>query len=874
MIPSLRRTVIVRGRLAWQAERLSMARSRAIGTHILTVESAAARLAGGFSRLIDPIELRQAVTEVLETTPLRELEPIKMLPGVPSAIAMSLMKLWRAGIDLENAETLRLKDMAAIEAAVLTILPPSARRPHDLVNEAMKRIAFAASCLGPVTIVGLTEIEPIWRPLLVEVAKISGVTWVAGPRDVPDWLEATPIIVKRNEPCAPQVLVVSCATAGHEMVEAFRWVRELISSGTAQPEEIAIAAASVDDYEDHFNAIAADANIDVHAVSGLKAVQTDEGQAAAALADILLRGMTQKRVRRLFGLVRPEGLSDGWASPIPRAAAMTELVRWSQAYASEEALADGAIILPLLELIDRGPEAALEAGERILRGRALLIWKRALDTGPAEALDATVQNLKVPDELDPMSSPIFVSANDLATTPRRFVRLIGLSSRGWPRGAGEDALVPDHIVRAAVLNPMPLVEADRRDFKTILATTQTGVTISYPRRDAEGRSLGRSPLAPKNIVVEHLRRSRVPAHAMSESDRIFAKPDEFALTALARASRACWSNWHSNDITAHDGLIRANHPRLAAALSEPQSAKSLTMMLRNPLAYVWTYGLGMREPDDDSEPLTVDNLSYGNLVHGVLERALVALERAGGSAGATPQSIIAAIEAAVVEVATDHGTQNPLPPNLLWQRTLQDVGDVSKAALANREAPLIGQRSFAEVPFGGAMPEDGVDYPWDVTATVVIPETDIRVQGRMDRIDLSGNGTEVRVTDYKTGQLPKKPSELVINGGKELQRCLYAFTVKALIDGAEVTASLSYPRAETSLPLPDPEQTLEKLKGYLMVAKANILAGLAPAGIDAASDYDALRFALPANAKASYLGLKEVAMLETVGSLAAVWGEK
>ncbi|QZO00665.1 hypothetical protein [Chenggangzhangella methanolivorans] len=59
-----------------------------------------------------------------------------------------------------------------------------------------------------------------------------------------------------------------------------------------------------------------------------------------------------------------------------------------------------------------------------------------------------------------------------------------------------------------------------------------------------------------------------------------------------------------------------------------------------------------------------------------------------------------------------------------------------------------------------------------------------------------------------------------------------------------------------------------------MIAKANLLAGRAPAGKDAAGDYDGLRFALPANAKAAYLNRKEVAMLETVGPLAAVWDEK
>jgi hypothetical protein len=47
--------------------------------------------------------------------------------------------------------------------------------------------------------------------------------------------------------------------------------------------EIAVATASPADYDDHFLALRADANIDLHFVHGVKAVTTREGQAAAAL---------------------------------------------------------------------------------------------------------------------------------------------------------------------------------------------------------------------------------------------------------------------------------------------------------------------------------------------------------------------------------------------------------------------------------------------------------------------------------------------------------------------------------------------------------------------------------------------------------------
>ena len=50
-----------------------------------------------------------------------------------------------------------------------------------------------------------------------------------------------------------------------------------------------------------------------------------------------------------------------------------------------------------------------------------------------------------------------------------------------------------HLVPPSLLDVLPLAEADRRDFRTIGATTQTSLVLSFGRRDATGRLLGRSP---------------------------------------------------------------------------------------------------------------------------------------------------------------------------------------------------------------------------------------------------------------------------------------------------------------------------------------------------------------------------------------------
>ena len=146
--------------------------------------------------------------------------------------------------------------------------------------------------------------------------------WIAGPRPVPDWLDGAAIEIARDEAQSPDVSAVSAATAYHEAVEAMRWARQLLASGRAEPADIAIASATPSDYDDHLLALRADASLDLHFVHGVKVTASREGQAAAALADILLRGLSQTRMRRLNTLLSAypgpfADLPEGWTRVLP-----------------------------------------------------------------------------------------------------------------------------------------------------------------------------------------------------------------------------------------------------------------------------------------------------------------------------------------------------------------------------------------------------------------------------------------------------------------------------------------------------------------------------------------------------------------------------
>ena len=96
--------------------------------------------------------------------------------------------------------------------------------------------------------------------------------------------------------------------------------------------------------------------------------------------------------------------------------------------------------------------------------------------------------------------------------------------------------------------------------------------------------------------------TRVPDHAFSETDRLMARPQEFRAMPQAVAAHGCWRDWRREEITPHDGLVRADHPALLAILDRTQSASSLRRLLRNPLGFVWQYGLRWRAPESGAEP--------------------------------------------------------------------------------------------------------------------------------------------------------------------------------------------------------------------------------------------------------------------------------
>ena len=849
---------------------------------MVTVAQVVTRLAGGFLQPIDPDALAEATANTISdmsAADLSDLHVITDLPGLPSAVATALSKAWEAGIDLAkravaNPPLPRLATLARLEAGILQRLPPNMLRPSDLTVRAIERCDHAAAIFGRLELAPMLDVSPCWRPLFSALHLINPMEWQTGAYEIPEWWNTEFPGSRYTAETKPKRRVITCATARHEVIEAMRWARSLLAAGV-QAQDIGFAAASPGEYDDLVLAMAEEANLPVHFSHGRRALTTRDGQSAAALADILLQGLSQDRVRRLAQLAHHEAtpfgrLPNDWATGLPRSAPLDMPVRWRQALADRRA-GEADVLLTAVDLLDGGVERATEAGDTFLRGSARLLWQRALARAPASALGSTLGELRLPDTIEPAASIGWMHASALATCPRPYVWLLGLNARTWPRASLEDPLLPDHIIPSAELDPLPVTYMDRLAFRAISGTTERELICSASRRDATGRLMGLSPLLPHDVAAERLRRTRVPEHAMSEQDRMMARPAEFAGTIRARSANGCWQDWNTPLTTAHDGQVRAGHPVLARALGRIHSASSLRMLLRNPLGFTWKYALGWSEPDSAGTSMDLDPMQFGNLVHAVLETALLAIEDAGGIGRASARAISDAVADACDRTAAQWEVEQTVPPALLWKIRLAEVQQLAATALSWPLEAYAGQVSYGELQFGApdATPRNS---PWDGSRPVTIPSTGLQIQGRIDRLDLAGDGNKARVVDYKTGK-PRDPGTL--DGGKELQRCLYAYAVQALLGpDVAVEAALLYPRGDATnyVPLADTSTALTTLTEGLLRAGDSLRAGHALLGPDTGDTYDNFAFALPAG-PAALTERKKTAAKEVLGEAALIWDQ-
>lgn len=715
----------------------------------------------------------------------------------------------------------------------------------------------------------------MWRPLVAALARVVEVTWIAPNDSDRSWFPGRLVRPTLATPGEAEAEV--CADPRAEAVEALRWARELLSRGTIPASDIAVTAASPASWDDHLLALSKQAGLPVHFSHGVPALSTREGQACAALADSLVQGLSQQRIRRLIRRLPPSRLRDRfpeqWWKALPAEAGLFTVDHWKQALAKPEASAVAEPLLELVELVARGTETAEEAGNLLLTRQSRLLWEAALRIAPAEAIHISLGDLRLPDALDPANSIAWCPAAHLAASPRPWVRMLGLTSGSWPRCESEDPIIPDHILPRRELESVSISERDRQAYD-VIRSASSGLWLSRGRRNAAGSVQSKSALWPMT-GERMLARTRIPLHAFCEADRLLARPAEAGASPIVAASRQCWRSWQRPQITAHDGATGANSDvAVGWALDRAQSTTSIRRLLRDPAGFVWRYALGWRSPEFEQQPLVLSRPVFGELVHELMRRAIDALEPDPGVSKASETEIRKAVDTAVEVVARSWPLERAVPPRLLWRHTLQEAAQFTFRGLTVDDSVLADTRSWSELPFGEESATDTAGFPWDADRLVTIPNTDIRFRGRVDRVDLRAAGDAVRITDYKSGRAPEDAGAIVLAGGGELQRVLYAMAARQLLAEVRIIVSRLAYLAGESAPMALQGETLEEAMkdaaAFIAVASRIVRGGPAVPGPDARERYHDMRLALPADRDA-YLRRKQDAIAAALSELVPLW---
>lgn len=899
-----RKTLVVLDRHAAVAQRLACAHERAHGTQVMTMNDLVARLAGGFATTIDTLLLRKTVHEVLNETHLGDLDTIKDLPGFVHAATHTLHKAWYSGFDLQQNHP-RVQAIASLERAILEKLPASMLRPSALIRAARTRIKHAPAIFGSIHLLGMTELHPCWWPLIELLGNHVSVTWVAGPRHVPDSLPET-CSLESAAGENPEITAVSASTPYHEAIEAIRWARQMVVQKNVKPGDIAIASTDTTAYDDYFIALRGESDLPLYFAHGMCVTNSPQGQATAALADMLLRGISADRLNRLSAHKRfladeIKEFGKTWRK-LSRQIDAVHTLSHEQLGARLEAMAAADVdneqyalsrLLsevtssyivspeqdPTMSLADHVTMKSiwLRAGENLLKDAALTLWKRALKSASAASFEQTIAGISLQEPPEFCERVAWMPAKSLAASPRRYVRLLGLNSRHWPRENTDDRLLtgPGLEDAAKELDPLPVADADRRDFATICKTTADTVICSFARHDGEGKVLGKSHLLSTDLLGEptHLFRNAKPLHAMSEADRLQAQPDDLNEDPSAIRALACWHNWRTGQVTEHDGLIRANHPLINHILGKPASATSLTRMLRAPLGYVWYYGLGWRGTDIDSDTLTLNPKQFGQLVHSVLQMVLQKLNTNRETPDQKPleECVRDGVQSGMDAWEALHGS----PPKLLWGHVQKNMMAIASRVFLNQDRIENGV-SYAEIPFGSQSADAEDDLPWDVTASVILKGTGLQVTGSIDRLDIDPDNERAYLLDYKTG---KPSNEAGLDGGREVQRCIYLAAAQALLgQNIETSAKLLFVKTGDQLELPEPQNSfIDELARGINEAVSGLKNGNTLFGATPKDKYDwgiygNLRLALPADLRRGYVSRKEVDVQTRLGyDLCSFW---
>jgi RecB family exonuclease len=264
---------------------------------------------------------------------------------------------------------------------------------------------------------------------------------------------------------------------------------------------------------------------------------------------------------------------------------------------------------------------------------------------------------------------------------------------------------------------------------------------------------------------------------------------------LARSLRARWARWHRR-FTPADGLVRVTdgtRPTLAAArlAARAYSASALQKFAACPYQFFLS-AICRLEPRREVESITeLDPATRGHLFHRVQADAMRALAEEGRLplSANTLDAARATLDRTLDRVAEQYREELVPAIQRVWQDEVESMRADLRMWLEQSAATQAQWEPIAfELAFG--LRRDPANDPRSVETEVRLPEG-YRLRGIVDLVERQRGGSELRVTDYKTGRDFTRRN-LVVGGGEMLQPVLYGLAVEQLLRAPVVQSRLYY----------------------------------------------------------------------------------
>ncbi|QZX99237.1 PD-(D/E)XK nuclease family protein [Halobaculum rubrum] len=315
--------------------------------------------------------------------------------------------------------------------------------------------------------------------------------------------------------------------------------------------------------------------------------------------------------------------------------------------------------------------------------------------------------------------------------------------------------------------------------------------------------------------------------AETEAVAAVAEADAFANAAAdpterLRAGVACAAGRRSPRTTRYDGHLSPETVAQFAAASTPLSPSRVDRYVTCGFKFYARTVLGFEEPD--SEPLELDALDSGRLVHNVFARFIGSLQSNLGEPVTVETSQkyhTAMYEAAVTEIERPYVQAHDTAFHDGWLQRLFAGLDPARPneydgpdgyegllvralrSLAEETDRFTARPAYVEADVG--VEADGpIDGPTAATgrdddpvtllaseAVDLVPDAPFRFRGKVDRVDIVPDATPTQITaiDYKTGS---HPSVSDVRNGVSFQLPLYLRLLETALDDVETVGAAYY----------------------------------------------------------------------------------